>query len=436
MLSSLSTDSPPLRLIAVGGPSGVGKSTTIDALLTTYPNRYRRPLSYTSRAPRDEHDRQRGEYIFASRGELVRLWEEGKLVTLDEAYGEYYGISRDSVMGCIESGVSPIKEIHPSNYERVALSLGAIRTVELLRTASFHAMVRKRGAQRAEVDDAYWEGRQPTSDVLHTLYEGDPARSAIELDVALEVARITTNLAPPAWQIDLANRQGYDMVASRFHDVFRVTTRNFHQLSLPLFQKAIDHHCSATTRCLEVGPGNGWLRREVCWPVCDYTSLDISSRMTNVDITTNSHTVGSCRALPFQSGSFDLVVASLADPFLYPLAICDMTRVLRRGGKLILSYPNHHWATGIRPEGDLHRTRFELEDGSMATVYSFSYEKDVLLGVFGVCGLSLVEYSAVKGCLLSGQAISPALTKAASTLGVRLAELEIVDFAVLRKTRE
>lgn len=52
--------------LLISGPSGVGKTTFIDALEKIFPGKFGKKISYTSRSPRDgEQDKK--DYYFISK---------------------------------------------------------------------------------------------------------------------------------------------------------------------------------------------------------------------------------------------------------------------------------------------------------------------------------------------------------------------------------
>lgn len=73
------------KFVAIGGKSGVGKTSLVKNLITFYPNTFRRSISYTTRKRRDGEDKS--EYIFISEDEMKALHKQGKLANLDLNYG-------------------------------------------------------------------------------------------------------------------------------------------------------------------------------------------------------------------------------------------------------------------------------------------------------------------------------------------------------------
>jgi SAM-dependent methyltransferase len=101
---------------------------------------------------------------------------------------------------------------------------------------------------------------------------------------------------------------------------------------------------------LEVGCGRGRLDRLVA-PKQVILS-DISEFMLALARRRTKGLV-SCRLVdvfqpPFEDGSIQGVVAFLADPYNHPVFFSQAWRILRKGGCLSFTLPNHDWATAVR----------------------------------------------------------------------------------------
>lgn len=90
----------PLVLV---GPSGVGKSTLIEALMKRYPGEFEFSISSTTRLPRvgESHG---VHYYFITREEFMRKIEEGEFVEHCEVHNNMYGTSRTAVRNIFEKG--------------------------------------------------------------------------------------------------------------------------------------------------------------------------------------------------------------------------------------------------------------------------------------------------------------------------------------------
>jgi len=108
-------------LIIITGPSGVGKTTIIKALLETDP-KMRYSVSLTTRERR--HNEQDGvDYHFISKEEFKSKIENDELAEWSEVYGKYYGrlrkdldeLSRqfDVLVGIDVQGALKLKKTHP-----------------------------------------------------------------------------------------------------------------------------------------------------------------------------------------------------------------------------------------------------------------------------------------------------------------------------------
>ena len=50
------------KFVAIGGKSGIGKTTLINSLIAIYPSIFRRPISYTTRQRREGEDKSAVSY--------------------------------------------------------------------------------------------------------------------------------------------------------------------------------------------------------------------------------------------------------------------------------------------------------------------------------------------------------------------------------------
>ncbi|MGO9449536.1 MAG: class I SAM-dependent methyltransferase [Candidatus Binataceae bacterium] len=96
---------------------------------------------------------------------------------------------------------------------------------------------------------------------------------------------------------------------------------------------------------------------------------------------------GDLLSLPFERGSFDLVVCTLALEHLPRLApaILEIARVARDGGHVILS--------GIHPTSSIlgSRPMFKLQDGTSAVVESYFHPHAEYLRSFREAGLTILD---------------------------------------------
>ena len=97
------------KLLAVSGPSGVGKGTIVKTLIGRRADIVE-SVSCTTRSPRagEVHGR---EYFFISKEEFVRRIGENDFLEYDEHFGNFYGTPKSFVRDTLESGKSVILEI-------------------------------------------------------------------------------------------------------------------------------------------------------------------------------------------------------------------------------------------------------------------------------------------------------------------------------------
>ena len=98
-------------LLVLSGPSGAGKGTICEQLLSK-----RKDLAYsvsaTTRTPRKgEVDGK--DYFFVSTDSFKEMIAKNELLEYAEIYGNYYGTPRSYVMGILNQGRDVVLEIDP-----------------------------------------------------------------------------------------------------------------------------------------------------------------------------------------------------------------------------------------------------------------------------------------------------------------------------------
>eukprot|EP00919_Chromeraceae_sp_WS-2016_P008555 GHVR01020172.1.p1 GENE.GHVR01020172.1~~GHVR01020172.1.p1 ORF type:complete len:202 (-),score=34.62 GHVR01020172.1:40-645(-) len=103
----MTTEVSPL---IISGPSGVGKGTLIDKLMSEYPNTFAVSVSHTSRSPR--HNEIDGiHYHFTSKDNILKMVENDEFVEHATVHGNVYGTSVGSVQSVLDNGRICILEI-------------------------------------------------------------------------------------------------------------------------------------------------------------------------------------------------------------------------------------------------------------------------------------------------------------------------------------
>lgn len=419
--------------VFVAGPSGVGKTTAINALLECESG-FARPRSFTSRARRPGETE--AEYSFVDRSRFEDMLRDGIVPTVDDVYGNLYAMETNSIRELLDAGRYPIKEIHPKNFAKLRSHFPQMISVVMLPLEKEHSLrATLRGDGRYE-EDADFYGRTSPYEYDIPLFVGEadsPQEIAACLAKKVRLYSAGLNYLPRTPEMYRANRTGYEAISLEFTEAKRVTTRNFHKLSLGFFRAAVKTHVTDGAICLEIGPGQGWLRRSVPLPEVSYTVLDLCPSM--LEFHTDCGVIeGDVSGIPLERGSCDVVLASLADPFCHPLGLTEIHRVLVREGILVLSIPAAAWATTLRGEEDGLTTTFIADNGARVAVYSFTYAPADFTRVAALCGFRCLQHREMKGGEIpADEEISPAITLAASRAGLSLAELPVMDCYILAK---
>lgn len=100
------------RLLIFSAPSGTGKSTIINWLMTEHPELHLAfSISCTSRAPRGT-ERHGVEYFFLSPDEFRERIERGEFLEYEEVYtGRYYGTLKSQVENQLDAGQNVVFDV-------------------------------------------------------------------------------------------------------------------------------------------------------------------------------------------------------------------------------------------------------------------------------------------------------------------------------------
>ncbi len=132
-------------------PSGAGKSSLVNALLSQDPD-LRLSVSHTTRAPRlGEIDGQ--HYHFVDLPTFEGLCEQGVFLETAEVHGHYYGTSRDAIESCRRQGHDVVLEIDWQGAQQIRRTFTGAVSVFIL-PPSFDALqsrLQKRGQDTPNV---------------------------------------------------------------------------------------------------------------------------------------------------------------------------------------------------------------------------------------------------------------------------------------------
>lgn len=421
------------QLILIAGESGIGKTTLIDSLIEREKESFSQPLSFTSRQKRNENER----YCFIGKGEIVAAYERGDLLNLDEVFGEFYGISKNSTISIIKSGRFAIKEVHPKNFHK--FDNLEINILKILIVNKHYTLDNSKFELRADRKESYddYENESYKYDIIINIsgLMNEEASDLLILKIYLFLSGRKSYPHPA--EIDYQNKIGYDQVAPEFKDDLRVTTRNFHDASLSFWHNTFNSILKESSKrdnklvVLELGVGNGWLFNT--FPYTDYLDidcLDISPIMSaNYGI---NKFIGSSRCVPVKSANYDLVLGSLSDPFLYPESVSEVLRVLKVGGRFIATFPSKVWADGLSIRKE-NRTFFQLKSGKKTEVFSFCNFETFLDNESSIIGFAVEHIKSY--CLGKNYLgkVSEAIIESAKNLQTKPLHLPIITSVICRK---
>jgi len=99
-----------IRPVVVCGPSGVGKGTLIERVMSEFPQKVGFSISHTTRAPRPG-ERDGEHYHFRSVDAMHAEIQQGKFIEYAKVHGNYYGTSEASVAEVARRGKLCILDI-------------------------------------------------------------------------------------------------------------------------------------------------------------------------------------------------------------------------------------------------------------------------------------------------------------------------------------
>jgi guanylate kinase len=117
-------------VIVVSAPSGAGKTTVIERVLSEIPG-IRFSVSHTTRPPRGD-EREGVDYHFVDRSTFERLRADGKLLESAEVHGNLYGTSRAELERARAEGRDVLLDLDVQGAAQVRACLEEAVTVFIL----------------------------------------------------------------------------------------------------------------------------------------------------------------------------------------------------------------------------------------------------------------------------------------------------------------
>jgi len=175
------------------------------------------------------------------------------------------------------------------------------------------------------------------------------------------------------WE-DSQNRNCYNAIASEYAEPDHETCREFDRATAQLCSKLAPYleRFGVGFRYLDVGVGHGVTLKALTEPLLRLKAkvdvLDISEGMLSelehrVEVPIcNSY----CQSVyDFHAhGAYDVIVASMADPYLRPAALENLSRALTTPGLLVISCPAPEWANSVRAPTEREIACFRTRTGT------------------------------------------------------------------------
>ncbi|MDP0309363.1 guanylate kinase [Glaesserella parasuis] len=120
------------NLYIISAPSGAGKSSLINALLSDLPrSQVQLSISHTTRNPRpgEEHG---VHYYFTQHDEFKRLVEQGHFLEWAEVFGNYYGTSLPMIERSLEQGIDVFLDIDWQGARQIREKVPNVKTIFIL----------------------------------------------------------------------------------------------------------------------------------------------------------------------------------------------------------------------------------------------------------------------------------------------------------------
>lgn len=120
------------HLYIISAPSGAGKSSLINALLSDLPrSEVQLSVSHTTRNPRlAEQDGV--HYYFTNHEEFKRLIEQGHFLEWAEVFGNYYGTSLPMIERSLEQGIDVFLDIDWQGARQIREKVANVKTIFIL----------------------------------------------------------------------------------------------------------------------------------------------------------------------------------------------------------------------------------------------------------------------------------------------------------------
>lgn len=228
----------------------------------------------------------------------------------------------------------------------------------------------------------------------------------------------------------------YDEIASEYYDKRHKTCRNFDNATVSILKKGNIFDCK-DGKVLEVGAGRGRVGEYLNVNPSNVVQLDNSSAMLDL------HEREECSLriladacdIPLISEQFDFVTGFLVDPFWGLAFLTEAIRMLKRGGRILLTIPTYEWGEALRSKlsTDLKAARFQqIETKNIislpSTLASHQQIKDMMEAV-GFRSINILSSSLAE----DDHEVSEDIVTAAQVCEVEVRKLKIVNVITAKK---
>lgn len=341
---------------------GSGK-TSVTEVLTTIEG-YSRLPALSTRAPRPN---EKYEYEQYTREEIEAMLASRALMNFDEVNGEVYAVRVSDFDKLHDRGVTPVKEIHPSNFHKFENACENTFPVVLTNAPFVERKGRLIDAKDNDFTDPCIATRLGKMALDVTDFESiDEAVAHVVHGFTIE--KKYRGMFPDPRVIDADNERAYSIIAPMFTDKLRLTTRDFHEASVASLVGVVSSLAPGSS-VLEIGAGSNWLSDALDLSHLNMTYHEAADGMYMEYGSAKATVNAPIRKLPFRTGEMDHVIGSLVDGMLYPQALLEMSRVTASNGKIIVTYPSRVWAQEARD--GLRHAEF-MHNGEKIIAHSFS----------------------------------------------------------------
>lgn len=120
------------NLYILSAPSGAGKSSLINALLSDLPrSEVQLSISHTTRNPRPAEE-DGVHYYFTTHAEFESLIEKGHFLEWAEVFGNYYGTSLPMIERSLEQGIDVFLDIDWQGARQIREKVPNVKTIFIL----------------------------------------------------------------------------------------------------------------------------------------------------------------------------------------------------------------------------------------------------------------------------------------------------------------